>query len=750
MPQFTFTPVGDEPGQAAPGPRQITPIDESNMVAGREQFASGGAPMFAGAPTQAMQFGQPTNKRPLTFTPTLTAEQVRDVPELRPLPGQMAQLLPEAPTGVPTGLAALQAVTLNPQEMRDMLVAIDSKIEVNVGPEGGLYVNQPGGERFVINKPGFTTQDAIGLGTNVAMGVGTGLAGSAARRVAYEALLQTMIEGSQLVAGGEFNAEEVGLSVLGSAASEVPGLVRRSTAADPVRQRAMQQGELPETAETMATMSEATSIPQVGVQAERMEGIVQPDPVKVRAAQELGLEEVVPPRVVSGNPQYVEIENALVNIPGTQLANSEKDFLRGLLDKTTEFVEMYGGRGATDLPGMTEAVRTSIEETLESMTVKSNELYDQLAELVPARTKIVGTDALDKLRKDIRSVAIDMGGISRLSKLEQDIYKELAKSRTGRPMPYARLDALRMDVGERLGTATKGIVAGDANSYQLSRLYSALTEAQDSVIRDVAGEEASSMWTLAKSLVSERKQYEDVVLKVAGKEGNKAIIPNLANAINQMASGKLDQFKQIMSAIPEPQRAQAIASAMVNVFGGTTAQGIAPGKFGTTWRSITRNKTARDELLKYLPEDAPQFLDNLGTILRSYADAKALPRTGAINALERYNSDGGMVQRLLPYLIGSRGNMLTNVMESGTDAAANAQQRAAADMMGNPNFKRMMTRKARGEPVDRLEDNFMKSAPFIAWTQTVPADIKTRVLSLGIAEYLFEDGSQIPGMGENN
>ena len=47
MPQFTFTPVGDEPGQAAPGPRQITPIDESNMVTGREQFAPGGAPMFA-------------------------------------------------------------------------------------------------------------------------------------------------------------------------------------------------------------------------------------------------------------------------------------------------------------------------------------------------------------------------------------------------------------------------------------------------------------------------------------------------------------------------------------------------------------------------------------------------------------------------------------------------------------------------------------------------------------------------------
>ena len=178
MPQFTFTPVGDEPGQAAPGPRQITPIDESNMVTGREQFASGGAPMFAGSPTQAMQFGQPTNKRPLTFTPTLTAEQVRDVPELKPFPGQMAQLLPDAPTGVPTGLAALQAVTLNPKEMRDMLVAIDPKIEVNVGPEGGLYVNQPGGERFVINKPGVTAQDAINLGTNVVMGVGTGLAGT--------------------------------------------------------------------------------------------------------------------------------------------------------------------------------------------------------------------------------------------------------------------------------------------------------------------------------------------------------------------------------------------------------------------------------------------------------------------------------------------------------------------------------------------------------------------------------------------
>ena len=144
-----------------------------------------------------------------------------------------------------------------------------------------------------------------------------------------------------------------------------------------------------------------------------------------------------------------------------------------------------------------------------------------------------------------------------------------------------------------------------------------------------------------------------------------------------------------------------------------------------------------------------QFLDNFSIVLRGYSDAMRMPRTGAINALERYGSDQGIVQRVLPALLGGKGNMVANMLEGTTDVGFQSQQRAAADMIANPNFKRMITRKAKGEKIDRLEDNFMRSPTFIAWTQTIPQEIKKRIFSIGIAEYLFEDGSRIPGMGED-
>lgn len=739
------------PGDPAPGVRQISLIDDS-------QYASGSAPIIMGGATEPLQNGMAPRKKKLTYTPTLTAMEVEGVEELRPLPGQMKELLPETNLLQQTGMAALQSLTFNDKEMEQMLRAIDPNIETGVGPNGGLYVNQPGGKRYVINRPGLGANDFIQLLTNTALSATTGIGGSAAKRIAYEAILQTMIEGTQELAGGDFDTAEVLLGGGGALLGEAPGVYRRAVAARPVTRAAEDAGMTREGAQAMGTMQESAAIPQVGVQAERMEDIIQPDATKVRAVQNLNLEENVPPRVVSGNPQYVEIENALANIPGTNLAVSDKQFVLDLVDRAGSFIEQYGGPTARDMPGMTDRLRISIQDTIESMANRSNDIYDELSLLVPNRTQIVNTDALDVLMKEMRAELIDLGGRSGMSQVQRDLFDELRKATgaqsavrggSGRAMTYAKLDQTRKKIGELLANSSSGFPVGDAASFQLSKLYGALTEAQGTVIRDIAGPEADNLWTVGKALVAERKAYEDVVKKVAGKEFNRAIVPQLGSSILSMSKGGVDDFRRIISAIPEADRVPAIASSMVKVIGQDTAQGVSPGKFALTWENITANKTAKAELEKYLPTEAMQFLDNFSIVLRGYSDAMRMPRTGAINALERYGSDQGIVQRVLPALLGGKGNMVANMLEGTTDVGFQSQQRAAADMIANPNFKRMITRKAKGEKIDRLEDNFMRSPTFIAWTQTIPQEIKKRIFSIGIAEYLFEDGSRIPGMGED-
>ena len=416
--------------------------------------------------------------------------------------------------------------------------------------------------------------------------------------------------------------------------------------------------------------------------------------------------------------------------------------------KTEDFVQTYGGLDATDLPGVTNRIRNEITDTLERSIEQSNSLYTQIADAVPNRTLVTNTDALDILRKEIRSEAIDVGGINKISPLERDIYRELESIRRGgRPMTYARLDQLRKKVGERLGVAAKGMISGDEAAFELSRLYGALTDAQGQVLQDIGGDVVGDMWVTAKALVSERKTYEDIVRNIAGNDFQKSIVPNLANAINNMAKGGVDNFNRIMLAIPENMRGEAVSSAMVNVFG-IGAQGVNPGKFATTWRNITRNKTARDAFFQHMPEESGIFLDNLAVIFRSYADSNAVPRTGVINSLEMFNTDGGIVSKMLPLLTGRGGNMMANLTETGGSASAKAQQRAAADMLDSPQLKRIIANAADGSSTKRLEDHFMKTEAFRAWTSTIPANLKTRILSIGLVEYLFEGGPNTEETGE--
>ena len=81
------------------------------------------------------------------------------------------------------------------------------------------------------------------------------------------------------------------------------------------------------------------------------------------------------------------------------------------------------------------------------MANRSNDIYDELSLLVPNRTQIVNTDALDVLMKEMRAELIDLGGRSGMSQVQRDLFDELRKATgaqsavrggSGRAMTYAK------------------------------------------------------------------------------------------------------------------------------------------------------------------------------------------------------------------------------------------------------------------------------------------------------------------------
>lgn len=79
--------------------------------------------------------------------------------------------------------------------------------------KGNVYlVNPDSGYSMVINKPGISARDVVNLGANAAAFATGPAAGTVARAIGKDALIQSGIEGAQQQAGGEFNLEDIAMA----------------------------------------------------------------------------------------------------------------------------------------------------------------------------------------------------------------------------------------------------------------------------------------------------------------------------------------------------------------------------------------------------------------------------------------------------------------------------------------------------------------------------------------------------------
>jgi len=689
------------------------------------------APVVTSDPVGLREIGQ---SETLVADIPLTPEQ-QSAREL--LPYRVGEVLPESGAMGRVGLGALSALTFDPNEFAQILKVADPRIQVSTGPRGGVYIKHPDNpQTYVVNKPGLSWGDFTQTMSAIAAATPAGLGRTVLTRAGLEAAAQAAIELGQRSAGGEFNVGEVAMAPMFSVASDLPGVV--SAGRQEARMRSQVAGTLEEEAapEISRVAREATTgrAPQA---AERMADVVQPDPRRARAVEELGLEEITPARMVSQNPQYIQVEQALAQIPGSAMANSEKQFIDQLSARAGNFIDEFGG--SRDLIAVDDLIKKEMSDTMDGLRSQSDALYAKISATIDPRARITN---LRPLRDALRSKAIDAGGVRNLSQPEQQLFREVQRSMsaTGRAgqMTYTRLDELRQKIGEQYGSASRGMFAGDAASFQLGRLYDALTEAQDQALRDI-DPAMSQVWKTAKALVAERKGLEEIAKNVAGRNMEKNIVPQLTRAMNRLSEGNSQLFKQVIEAVPESMRQEAVVTALGGLFtrGGRTNVELSPGQFAAWWNKIKRDSGARELLFQNLPAGGARYLNNLASISKAYADAAAsAPKTGITNAMEMMNNDNGFISKFFGE-IPIAGSWVKWALESAPEDTL----KAASQMMGDPTFKRIIVRAARGEPTDRAEASFIKSKVFNNWANTVPANIRERALAVGVANYFLNSTS---------
>ena len=626
------------------------------------------------------------------------------------------------------GLGALSTLTFDQEEMLSMLQQADPNIIAERGPEGEIYVNRPGGNRYVLNRPGLSLNDAVQIGASI-LGTSpqTFFAKTPLKRILGDVAFETALQAGQSAAGGEFNVLDPLMAGGASAASEVLPVMRSSGARREVLQETERKG-----GPVARQVVQTSALPESMAQRE-FERIVDPDPTVVRAANELGLSDALPPKVYSRNQQYIEFEQAMRRANESDLANIDRTALEQVNNRTDQFLTLFGGE--RDIAGLSEAIRSDIKNTISESHTITNQLYDQLAEKVPVRALVETTE----IRRYLLNRARDLGGISKLNQMETNLLKEISRTGRGsRRMTYGRIDDLRQKIGSDLAAAYRGQPLGDAATHQLSGLYEMLTNAQGNAISEIAGQETKNLWDVAKSTVAQRKALEERATILLGKDLANDAMPKLVGQMgSQLPKGKTDEFLKTLNAIPEEYRQDAVMSALGQMFElGARKPGLNMGGYASWWEKVSRQKTVLNAL--NLDADAVRFLDNLAIVSRAYNKAAtSVPPTGVVQAIKNVAGNNGFMNKLLGVpMVGKPLKLIVG------DTAKPDLVSSTNALLENAAFGRFVSDAVSGKPTNKLEERLVKSPVVQSWLAELPPATASRIAAVGLTRYFFGGKSE--------
>jgi hypothetical protein len=516
------------------------------------------------------------------------------------------------------------------------------------------------GKEYAI-PPGLTMGDlprvmgAVGVFTPA--GRATTLPGMAASGAATQAV----IEGSQAATGGEFNPTEV---VMASAAGPVASLVARGVGGTvSAVQRALQKSgaeipvtqpggvqiaanqvpapieqqtakalvpEVPVTAPTpavaemapeqLASVAKKAATGTFGKQGatEELAAQAMPNKAVTEAAERLKME--LDPDFVTDNDQF----RKLVGLTRSQ-AGSEAE-ARGIkvaADASEKAEEALDALGASrDIAAVSDKVKTALAATRDDLEKASDALYREVDDALPKSTPV----QMPSLRARLDKVIEDMGGVEGLSTQEKQLAKMLDE-----PVTYARLARERGLIGKAL--AGKESPYGSMEEGSLKQLYKAMAEDQLDAVTTVGGDALRDKYRLASQLVAKRKALEKRIVESFGKDSGGSLVPALRNGIANAVKGDDRGLGRLLKVIPEPQRKEALSSALLNYATSTTKGGqFGFQQYAKMYQGMRQNSPVYASIVNTLGDGADELLTDLYKVSQSIAKAQqSVLHTGKAN-----------------------------------------------------------------------------------------------------------------------
>lgn len=497
---------------------------------------------------------------------------------------------------------------------------------------------------------------------------------------------------------------------------------------------------------TEETVRSGVDIIQQGT-PEQVAEFAQADPKFFEALDELGISSEPLAAFASQNPQFRDIQGALRSVPGSVLDPQARAFMEDTAQAADNLIQKYGG--TLDKAELSERIKTDSIRAIDDLADEADQLYSSIRDQIPPTTRIQADNTLQFLQQK----ADEFGGVENLPKELKQVYTQL--SREG-GSTLGLVDQIRKEFGQ--ATRKNSGRFKDAESGLAKAMYSRLSNDVDTFAESQGLE---GLTKAAKGLVAQRKQLEDNLTGLYGKNLNKALGDTVGAAIKGLEKGRVERFAEVMQSIPSEKRGEAAISYMNDVFKGSGAgqKGLNATQFRKWYENINRSPRAKAELYKNLPKDSRKAIEALYKVSEGISKSQAQTvKTGAINAM--FNPDTGFLRRM----VGNAGNAALNIAggmlggPGGSLASQIAQDatsqflsqssdgaRAASNLMSSPQFQNLIRQSVKegvveggqaSEKLRKAEKALERSKAYQRWVNTLSKDQKS-ALAGGLIPYLL-------------
>jgi hypothetical protein len=698
------------------------------------------------------------------------SERIASTPELGSLPefGTTTE-------GDTARMAIGMLSTFDPKAQQEIIQESIPEAVFEITPDGSTIIEVPtaegGTRRSVLNRPGFSPQDLTtataqvlsffpaarlaGLGKTLLQKVGIGGLGAGTTE---QALQETG------VALGRKERDPASTAIATVTGGAAEAIIPAFQAIRGGRQQALKTIEdiragkiTDEGAETIAeTIQKGTP--------EEISTMIDADKEFFRAADELGISSEPLASFASKNPQFRDVEGALRKVPGSALEPQAIKFIEETSKKADDIIAKYGGTKDKAQLGL-DFKRESLE-TVDNLAQQADDAYGSLKNIIPQTERFAAPSAVNLLEDLARKEAIppkfrrmlnDLKPKTKTTKGRRIVNPATGVARTtGETVvtnpTLGKIDQLRREVGQAINKGSGPFK--DVETGLNKALYARLTKDQDAIADSIEG--GLEISNAAKGLVRQRKQIEDNLQVLLGKDLNQALNVNVAGAIKNLSKGEVDRFNVVMNAIPKNKRGEVALSAMNDVFKGTgvNQQSLSPTQFVKWFETLNRSPAAKNALFKNLPRESIKSINNLFRVSKGIS--KALGQTtptGRINAL--FNPETGFIRKMVGKTITPAVSIATGspVAAASTNATVNFLKQStdgakrASDLMASPEFQNIIRQSVKEGVIDgakasnkliAAEAQLAKSKKYEAWANTLGKGDR-KALQAGLIRYLFSD-----------